>query len=116
MQKIDIQLYDNEMNFEQHSIILEKNAKTQTVTFKNRKANDTYVLLNADDHAYILIDIEKSFIEKFIQGDLCKINSSINRTVVWRGLSSMVRNLELKPMEYIEIVMNNIFKEDDIIL
>ena len=116
MQKVDYQLYDKSMKFEQHSIILEKGAETQSVIFKNRKADDTFVLLNADDHAYFLINIEKNFINKFIEGDLWKINSSINRAIVWRGLNSMVRGFEIKPMDYIEIVMNNIFNEDDIIL
>lgn len=115
-QKMDYHLYDQDMNMEEHSIILNADNKPQIVEHSGRKAENTFVLLNGNDEAYILTELDDEFVQKFIKGDLHKIKGNINRIVVWRTLISMVKNLKLKSTEFFAIVLNNIFKEDDIIL
>lgn len=115
-QKMDYHIYDDEMNFEQHTIILNTDGSPQVVDFPGRKAESTYVLCNVNDEAYTQVNLSAELIQKFIAGDLCKIKDSINRIIVWRSLISMVKNLEIKSTEFFAIVVNNILKEDDVIL
>jgi aminopeptidase N len=115
-QKIDYRLYDKDMNCEEHSLILNKDGTPSIRYFENRTETDTFVFLNANDHAYAQVRFRDGFVQKFIEGDLIKIDDSLNRIIVWRSLIAMVRNVQIKSTEFFSIVLNNIFEENDIIL
>lgn len=115
-QKFDFSLYDKDMNCESHSLILNNNELTQEVKFPGRTAENTFILLNSGDHAYITSELSSEFIQKLKEGNLHKITDSLDRTVVWRTLLFMVKRMTLKSTDFFDIVINNIFEEQEIVL
>ena len=115
-QIMDYYLYDEHFNTELHSIVLTDDSKPQTVEFKGKRAENTFILPNAGDHAYILSELSPELIAKFKEGGLKNIQDPLDRTVIWRTLISMVKGSILKSTNFFDIVVNNIFEETDLIL
>ena len=115
IQKVNFTLYDKNMTPEEHTIILDKSG-TQTIEILGRTVDDTFILLNSSDEGYCQIRMNDNIIKILKEGGLSKIKESINRTLIWRSLISMVKDLKIKSTEFIEIAIANIFQETDIIL
>lgn len=108
-------LFDRNMNAEEHTMIITKNG-TDTFIAKNRSSDDTFILPNSGDHAYINTILSNDFVELLKAGAVSKIKDDINRALVWRSLMAMVKNYNLKSTDFIEIVVANIAEETDIVL
>jgi aminopeptidase N len=115
-QRLNYNLYDNDMNCETYSLTLTNNNQTQEVQFPGRTAENTLILLNSGDHAYITSELSPEFIQKLSEGNLHKITDSLDRTVVWRTLLFMVKRMTLKSTDFFNIAIKNIFDEQEIVL
>ena len=83
---MDYILYDENLEAPQlHSVVLQDNEDPQVIEIAGRTTQNTLVLPNAGDHAYIISSLSAKFIEKLKAGNLKKIPDPNNRMVVFRS-------------------------------
>ena len=99
-----------------HSIFLQGHDEPQTVVHEGYDLENTFVLGNANDNAYIQSVLSERFLKELSKGLLSKIPDSINRIIIWRGLISNVSRLHMKSTDFFKIIIENVCEEDDVIL
>jgi aminopeptidase N len=111
---------ENEIHYHyeitKHSIILQGNSEPQIVVHEGYDIENTFVLGNANDNAYIQSVLSERFLKELSKGLLSKIPDSINRIIIWRGLISNVSKLHMKSTDFFKIIIENVWEEDDVIL
>lgn len=74
-----------------------------------------FVLPNLEDKDYALYSLDKGSVEKAGKA-LNGFNDSLSRLLVWNTLYQMVRDGELKPVDYFESAIKALEKEEDDLL
>jgi hypothetical protein len=63
------------------------------------------VLPNWDDHAFVLQEYDSKTLD-FIITDLYKLESELDKVVVWTQMWQMVTSCKLNPVKYFKFVLN----------
>jgi len=68
------------------------------------------VLLNVGDWGYCKIRIDEESLE-FFKNNLCKIQDSLSRQLVWRALWDMTRDIRISAVEFLDAVKQQVPQE-----
>ena len=107
---------ESDFEFSTISVMLNCSEDVQTIVIPEKSTSDTFILGNADDQAYIQFVLNRNLVNALSRGLLGIIPKSINRIIIWRSLISMVSKLLIKSTTFFNIIIENVVKEDDIIL
>lgn len=124
-QKMDyllVQKFDEEnpenpnYRFYKHSVMLNETNESEEIFHSGFKNENTFVIANAGDQAYIQYIMPFSVVDELSLGLLSKIPNSIDRIIIWRSLISMTSKLMIAPQKLFKIVIENICEEDDLVV
>jgi len=80
---------EDRFSFSYHTVFLEGHGSEQKVFHTGYSSENTYILPNAQDQAYVQVIPNDDLINAINDGLLKKIPLGISRIIVWRGLVSL---------------------------
>jgi len=106
-QKLNIMVIDEYMNTETIPTVISDKTVITIANIRNLNITGKYYIANAEDKAYTKIYLDE-ITSRFLSKNLSKIDGEVNRAVVWRALSGMVKHLKLTSTLFFEFVHNNL--------
>jgi len=111
--KCDIALYDLKSfnEYVMHGMVIKSELET-VIKFPERLKEQAAVLLDVNNDAYVRTYINKELLPLFRQ-NLHLIKDSLHRLKFYQSLALMVKDCELPPKEFIDIILEQFEKEHD---
>jgi aminopeptidase N len=105
--------YDDASGRAPETIPVELNAISTEVTAARGKPAPAYVFANYQDYGYFVTLLDSASVRSLAGGELGRVHDGFLRTMLWGALWDQVRDAELSPGKFADLVLAELPREKD---